>query len=193
MVKIIEPSAPSLSHRFMATFFLNRVPSVSAADMRFQRISGLSREMSVKTINEGGDNVGSRHLPERVTFGNVVLERGVMPTTMLTDWLGRVFNDFDISVLGIAEVGKAVNGVMHRLDAKVPGQLTQKALDQFSDGLTAIIMLLDEHDLPISSWTLTGVVPIRWQVGDLDASSNTVLINTMELAYHRMRWLGVRA
>ncbi|CBW75291.1 unnamed protein product [Mycetohabitans rhizoxinica HKI 454] len=193
MAKIIEPNAPSLSHRFTATFFLNRMPSVSAADMRFQRISGLSREMSVKTINEGGDNVGSRHLPERVTFGNVVLERGVMPTTMLTDWLGRAFNDFDISVLGIAGGGKAVNGVMHRLDAKVLGQLTQKALDQFSDGLTAIIMLLDEHNLPISSWTLTGVVPIRWQVGDLDASSNTVLINTMELAYHRMRWLGVRA
>lgn len=193
MAKMIELNAPSLSHRFMATFFLNRMPSVSAADMRFQRISGLSREMSVKTVNEGGDNVGSRHLPERITFGNVVLERGVMPATMLTAWLGSVFNDFNLGALDSAGVSKAANSVMHGLGMKAPGPLTQKALDYFSGGLSVIIMLLNGHHVPVSSWTLTGVLPVRWQVGDLDANSNSVLINTMELTYQRMRWLGVRA
>lgn len=53
-----------------------------------------------------------------------------------------------------------------------------------------VIMLLNENDLPVTTWTLSHALPVRWQVGDLDASSNTVLINSLELRYQDMRLIG---
>ncbi|MFI8415493.1 phage tail protein [Serratia sp. NPDC078593] len=55
-----------------------------------------------------------------------------------------------------------------------------------------VIMLLNESSLPVTTWTLSHALPVRWQMGDLDASSNTVLINTLELRYQDMRMLGVK-
>lgn len=53
-----------------------------------------------------------------------------------------------------------------------------------------VIMLLNENDLPVTTWTLSHALPVRWQIGDLDASSNTVLINSLELRYQDMRLIG---
>lgn len=55
-----------------------------------------------------------------------------------------------------------------------------------------VIMLLNELSLPVTTWTLSHALPVRWQMGDLDAGSNTVLINTLELRYQDMRLLGVK-
>lgn len=55
-----------------------------------------------------------------------------------------------------------------------------------------VIMLLNDQKLPITTWTLSNALPVRWQMGDLDANSNTVLINTLELRYQDMRMLGVK-
>ncbi len=56
-----------------------------------------------------------------------------------------------------------------------------------------VIMLLNHQSLPICTWTVSDALPVKWQTGDLDATSNTVLINRLELAYSDMQWLGVRA
>jgi len=53
-----------------------------------------------------------------------------------------------------------------------------------------VILLLNASNIPVTTWTLTHALPVRWQVGDLDASNNTVLINTLELRYQDMRILG---
>lgn len=55
-----------------------------------------------------------------------------------------------------------------------------------------VIMLLNEQSLPVTTWTLSHALPVRWQIGDLDASSNQVLINTLELRYQDMRMLGIK-
>lgn len=55
-----------------------------------------------------------------------------------------------------------------------------------------VIMLLNENTIPVTAWTLSHALPVRWQVGDLDASSNTVLINSLELRYQDMRLLGAK-
>lgn len=55
-----------------------------------------------------------------------------------------------------------------------------------------VIMLLNDQNLPLTCWTLSNALPVRWQTGDLDASSNTVAINTLELRYQDMRLLGVK-
>lgn len=55
-----------------------------------------------------------------------------------------------------------------------------------------VIMLLNEKASPVTTWTLSHALPVRWQMGDLDANSNTVLINTLELRYQDMCMEGTK-
>jgi phage tail-like protein len=144
----------SLSHRFLATFFFRGIPS--PLDLRFQRVSGLSRELAVSAYREGGENAANRYFPENVQHGSLVLERGVMSVTPLT----YVFD----SVLGR---GEAIY-------------------------VDVVIMLLGNNMLPMTTWTASDALPVRWQVGDLDARNSAILINTFELRYRDMRLLGIR-
>lgn len=65
------------------------------------------------------------------------------------------------------------------------------ALGQFKNiYLNAVILLLNGQGIPVCAWTLTDVMPVRWQTGTLNASENAVLIDTLELAYHEMIWAG---
>lgn len=145
-------SAPSLSHRFLATFFIKGIPS--PMDVRFARISGLGRELQVTGLREGGDNLGTVNLAERVTHGTLVFERGVATVTPVT-------------------------------------LLFERALGQFAPMyLKVVILLLDSHSRPQCGWTITDALPVKWHTGDLDATGNTVLIDTLELAYHELHWSG---
>ncbi|MFD0705903.1 phage tail protein [Photorhabdus akhurstii] len=148
-------STPSVSHRFIASFLFNNIPS--PLDIAFQRISGLSRELQTTQHSQGGENARNVWLAEKIQHGNLILERGVMTVTPLT-WV------FDRVLRG------------------------EKAM--YAD---VVIMLLNEHSVPVASWTLSNALPVRWSTGDLDANSNTVLVNVLELRYQDMRWLGVKA
>jgi phage tail-like protein len=55
-----------------------------------------------------------------------------------------------------------------------------------------VILLLNNHNIPLTSWTISKALPVSWQVGDLDANSNTPLINRLELRYQNMRILGAK-
>ncbi|MGR9014955.1 MAG: phage tail protein [Gammaproteobacteria bacterium] len=50
-----------------------------------------------------------------------------------------------------------------------------------------LVTLLDENGLPISGWLFTAAYPVKWTISDLAADQNTVVIETMELAYQRMQ------
>lgn len=144
----------TLSHRFLVTFFFFGIPS--PLDMRFQKVSGLSRELSVTPFREGGENAANLYFPNNIQHGSLLLERGVMmisPLTFLFDW-----------VLGSGE-------------------------PVYAD---VLILLLDADSLPVTTWTATNAMPVRWQVGDLDANANAFLINSFELRYQDMRLLGLR-
>lgn len=45
-------------------------------DIRFSKVSGLSAEVAVKTISEGGQNMYQHKLPDGIKTSNLVLERG---------------------------------------------------------------------------------------------------------------------
>ncbi|MDE9518071.1 phage tail protein [Xenorhabdus bovienii] len=145
---------PSVSHRFIASFLFNHIPS--PLDIAFQRISGLSRDLQTTQLSQGGENARNTWVSEKIQHGSVVLERGVMTVTPLT-WV------FDRVLRG------------------------EKAV--YAD---VVIMLLNEHSIPVASWTLSNALPIHWSTGDLDANSNTVLINKLELRYQDMFLLGVK-
>lgn len=98
-MKAAPLSLPSLSHRFLATFFIKGIPS--PMDLRFSRISGLGRELQMTTLQEGGNNLGSVYLPERVQHGSLVLERGVMPVTPVTMMFDQVLGQFREKYLNV--------------------------------------------------------------------------------------------
>jgi phage tail-like protein len=71
---LLNPN-PALSHRFGVFFFAGGVVR-NPLDFRFQKVSGLSAEVQLNTVNEGGQNLYAHRLPSKVTYGNLVLERG---------------------------------------------------------------------------------------------------------------------
>ncbi len=74
---------PALSHRFGVFFFRGgRIPLVT--DFMFQRVGGLSSEVQVDAINEGGQNLFPHRLPGRISYGNLALERGFALLSPLT-------------------------------------------------------------------------------------------------------------
>lgn len=54
-----------------------------------------------------------------------------------------------------------------------------------------LVMLLHEDGYPIGAWNCLNAYPVRWSVSDLDGQSNTVLVDTIELAYTRFQILRI--
>ena len=47
------------------------------------------------------------------------------------------------------------------------------------------VTLLDESHEPLMTWHLVGAYPTKWAITDLSASSNTVVIESLQLFYQR--------
>ena len=74
---------PELSHRFGVLFLAGGfIPN--PIDIRFQKVSGVSTEVQLETINEGGQNLYAHRLPKKMSYNNLVLERGyvTMPSLL---------------------------------------------------------------------------------------------------------------
>lgn len=54
---------------------------------QFMEVTGLQVEVSVETVEEGGQNGYVHHLPGRMTWPNITLKRGVTQTDNLFTWL----------------------------------------------------------------------------------------------------------
>lgn len=68
---------PPVGFHFMVTFLAGgAIPN--PVDIRFQKVSGLTATIETTEIREGGENLFSHSLPNRVTYDNLVLERGMV-------------------------------------------------------------------------------------------------------------------
>ncbi len=54
-----------------------------------------------------------------------------------------------------------------------------------------LVTLLDNTRIPIAGWLFMKAYPVKWSVSDLDANSNSVVIETMELTYQRMQVMRI--
>lgn len=52
---------------------------------------------------------------------------------------------------------------------------------------TVLVSLLDENDNPVTAWTFFDAYPVNWSSSDLDANANSIVIETLELAYSRFQ------
>ncbi len=125
-------------------------------DFRFQSVSGLSAEVVTETYKEGGENRFDHELVVKTQYPDLVLKRGL--------W---VSDNKDDSIIA-RDVQEWCMQMMHRLMAQ-PTNID--------------ITLLNAAKVPLKQWTVMRAWPKKWEVTDLSAASNEVLIETIQLHY----------
>jgi phage tail-like protein len=82
----------------VAFFFNVKFTGVSddEQDAQFQSVSGLTVEMQVETIKEGGENRFEHTLPIRSKYTNLVLKRGIVKDTKVIKWFLDTFANMEI-------------------------------------------------------------------------------------------------
>ncbi|MCP4993484.1 MAG: phage tail protein [Gammaproteobacteria bacterium] len=152
-----EEQTPSteliLGFRF-GVFFFPGGGNPNPLDIRFKKVSGLSAEVSTLPHTEGGQNLYTHRLPERIEYNNLILERGMI-------------------------VGSPLSVEF----------TTTLALFKFNPS-NVMVTLFGEERTPLSAWLFIKAYPVRWSVSDLNAEDNSLVIDTMELAYTRMQILS---
>ncbi len=46
-----------------------------------------------------------------------------------------------------------------------------------------VVTLLNEQHLPLAAWTLSRCYPVKWTIGNFNATDNGVAVESLELAY----------
>ncbi len=110
-----------------------------------------------------------------------------------------------IAELGVEEIKSGgENRFSHRLPTRARyqnlvlkrGMLTDSGLIKwFTDAVenfsftpaTIIVKLLDPDHQPLQTWTFIRAWPVKWSISEFKASENTVVVETIELAYQYFR------
>ena len=118
------------------------------ADTRFQEVSGLSSEVGIEEIEEGGENRYTHRLPTRVKYGNLVLKRGLLTDSGLIKWCKKAIENLDFETT------------------------------------TVNVILLDENHIPVGdTFSFVKAYPVKWSISDFKAQENSIVVETLELAY----------
>ena len=101
--------------RFRVDFVdTNGGKAVALCSGLFSEVTGLEATMEPKTIKEGGCNYGPRQRAGQVTFGTVILKRGITPARHLWQWFelvnkqGKVASRMNVTVVLLDGAGKPV-------------------------------------------------------------------------------------
>lgn len=126
-----------------------------AGQLAFKKVSGLSIAVNVKEYREGTDPATMRKLPGLAVFDNIVLERGVSDNIDLINWMQEI-----VSL----------------------SQEDQLPLDdEFRREVT--IEVLSRRNEIVRQYLATASWPASLKLADLDAESDDVLIESLELAH----------
>lgn len=66
-------------------------------DIRFQDVSGLTAEMNIEEIVEGGENRFVHRLPVRAKYSNLILKRAMLTDSGLIKWFKDAIENFEFS------------------------------------------------------------------------------------------------
>jgi phage tail-like protein len=119
----------------------------------FTEVSGLSVQIDVEELAEGGQNHYTHRLLGRMKWPNLVLKRGITNTDALFEWLMQFSGD------GLTRAGNMV----------VPE--------------TGKVSVLDAQGNPIRTWSFTGAKPVRWSGPKLAASSRELAVEELEVCH----------
>lgn len=79
----METYYPPVGFHFRVHFDLD---GLRDQDTRFQEVTGLSAELGVEEVAEGGENRFSHRLPTRGRYTNLALKRGLLVGSGLVQW-----------------------------------------------------------------------------------------------------------
>jgi phage tail-like protein len=119
----------------------------------FTEVSGLSVQVEVEELAEGGQNAYTHRLLGRMKWPNLVLKRGVTNTDALFAWLAECSGE------GLTRNGNKV----------VP-----------RDGKVSV---LDASGKTVRSWHFTGAKPVKWSGPRLAASSRELAVEELEVCH----------
>ena len=140
----------------------------------FAEVSGLAAEMETEEYREGGRNSGPHKFIKWGKYPNLVFKRGVTPNTDLWDWYYQVLYG-DQSVL-------RKNGIVVLTDRGAAGAVG--AAVAATPGLAGL------GRLPIAVWSFSNGLPEKLQGPGLNAKSNEIAIETLEIAHEGLTRLG---
>jgi phage tail-like protein len=116
-------------------------------DIRFTEVSGLSVELALEEVAEGGENRFTQKYPTRSKYPELVLKRGMFVSSSALSWIRQCVEELRIE---------------------------PKNLD---------VKLLNDDHQPLVTWHLVRAFPTKWAVSDLNATSNALVIETLQLFY----------
>jgi phage tail-like protein len=122
---------------------------------RFHEVSGLSVEVGVDTVEEGGQNHFVHKLPGRMSWPNVVLKRGLTETDNLLAWLNKSSGD------GFA-------GQQNKV--------TRSTL--------AVVLVAADGHTRLRAWNFEGAFPVKWTGPSFAYSSSDAADEELEIAHH---------
>lgn len=141
---------PPLGFRFGVCFLIGGGDS-SSLDAVFQKVSGIGATVDTFSIEEGGQNLYTQKAPTKIQYDNLVLERGAVVYSWLTDEFNAAMSRFKFRPSNV------------------------------------LVTLLDHTSAPLASWLFINAYPVKWNLSDLDATQNNVVIQHMELTYQHFR------
>lgn len=131
----------------------------------FSECSGLEATMTPKVINEGGRNYGQAQRAGRVTFGTLVLRRGLTANDDLWRWFELV------NRLGASAYRLAATLSVYGPEVAAQSSRPERAL-------TA-----ENGQHVVWQWELRHCLPIKFKAPDLSSTSSQIAIEELHLAH----------
>ncbi len=89
---------PPVSFRFKVEFDIPEINiGKDGLDVRFQEVTGLTAELGIETLEEGGENGFSHRFPNRAKYNNLVLKRGLLSNSQLIQWFKDAIINFEFA------------------------------------------------------------------------------------------------
>ncbi len=123
----------------------------------FTEVSGLSVQLDVEELAEGGQNGYTHKLLGRMKWPNIVLKRGLTDTDALFEWVMTASGE------GLTRSGNQVKPRNGR------------------------ISVLDAAGRPMRTWTILAAKPVKWTGPRLAASSRDLAIEELEVCHSGFR------
>jgi len=121
---------------------------------QFSEVNGLTVEVQVETVEEGGENQFAHKLPGRMSWPNITLKRGVIQSDNLFAWLKETSGE-----------GYASRG--NKLERR-----------------TAAITLLALDGSRLRAWNLADAFAVKWSGPSFTATPNGAATEELEIAHH---------
>jgi phage tail-like protein len=174
--------SPTPAFNFMVTFWdtpgrgtsaLSSVVSAAASVATqmllggFSEVSGLDSDLELETYQEGGRNHAPHRLLKGARYSNLVFKRGVSFGTDLADWSAQVLT-------GSKPVVRK-DGIIVLFDRNGFG------------GVSSTPVVGGMLRLPVAAWKFTAGLPERLHGPQLNARSNEIAIETLEISHEGLQ------